>query len=214
MCDTLTLCFFVWAVALWIDGLRQPSWTRLALASVLVAAAALSKYFALSLFPLLVAGTLIVGRPRQYLAIVWLAVPAALFAGYEYWTWRLYGVAHIAGASAFAAGVDRGVPLWAKTVIGLAFVGGAFLPIIFCAPFIFSKRVVALSVLAAAAVAVYTKEVALRTELSAIGVHRPATWDFAIQLGLFIGAGILVFALGVPSFRELGNDRALSVLSL
>ena len=54
MSDTMMLAFWVWAVFLWVVGLErdQPSW--LVGSGLLIAAASLTKYFGMSLIPLLV----------------------------------------------------------------------------------------------------------------------------------------------------------------
>jgi hypothetical protein len=214
MCDTLMTCFFAWAVALWIDGLRLSNWPRLAAASLFVALAVLTKYFALSLFPLLAACTFAVARPRQYAAALWLLVPAFIFAAFEFWTWKLYGTVHVLHASSVATDVDRGVPLWAKTLVGLSFAGGSFLPVVFFAPAIFSKRVTVAATLALGAVAVWTLILAWRPELGAISYHRLATWALALQLGLFVSAGVLVLWLAVPRMSDARKQPLLVIFSL
>ncbi len=130
MCDTLMACFYTWSVALWIDGVKTSSGRKLALASLLVAAACLTKYFALSLFPLLAVCTVAI-TPRRAVGLLWLLIPVALFSGFQFWTWK----SHVLSASAFA-GVERGVPLSAKAAIGLSFLGGSFLPVVIFAPFV------------------------------------------------------------------------------
>src|SRR4029077_2680670 len=55
MCDTLMLAFWVWAVVLWVEGMERDNFWRLAGSGVLIALAALTKYFGACLIPLLVA---------------------------------------------------------------------------------------------------------------------------------------------------------------
>jgi 4-amino-4-deoxy-L-arabinose transferase-like glycosyltransferase len=59
MCDTTMLCLWTWAIALWIRGLNSANGGWLAAASVLIAAAGLTKYFAISLIPLLAVYTIL-----------------------------------------------------------------------------------------------------------------------------------------------------------
>lgn len=212
MCDTLMVCFYTWAVALWMDGVKGSSGTKLAFASVLVAAACLTKYFALSLFPLLAVATVAIA-PRRAAGLLWLLIPVALFSGFQFWTWKMHGVAHVLSASAFA-GVDRGVPLLAKTAIGLSFLGGSFLPVALFAPFVFSKRLLAFAVGVVVATAVYMHDVASISERGALNLHRTVRWEFAIHFGLFIGAGVLVLALAFPKIRDVRREPVLLVLSL
>src|SRR6476660_6181476 len=53
MCDVWLLALWVWSVESWLRGLERHSYRFLLLASVLAAAAALTKYFGASLVPLL-----------------------------------------------------------------------------------------------------------------------------------------------------------------
>ena len=58
MCDVWLLALWVWSVDCWLRGLEERhSYWLLLLASLLVAAAALTKYFGVSLVPLLAAYT-------------------------------------------------------------------------------------------------------------------------------------------------------------
>jgi hypothetical protein len=203
MCDVLMTALFAWAVALWIDGLQNHSQSRFAAASVFVGAAVLAKYFALSLFPLLVACTLIVDR-RQSLSMLWLLIAVAIVAAYEWSTFAIYGTVHLRHAMFIAVGVDRGMSRIAQSVVGLSFVGGCFLPVLCLGPLVFSKRVLCGAALVAAAIAVYLHDFASRAELGAISYHSRMTWTAASQLGIFIAAGalVLLLALDVRAFRN------------
>ena len=53
MCDTLMLALWIWAVILWIEGLDRDSYLLLLAAGLLIAMSALTKYFGISLIPLL-----------------------------------------------------------------------------------------------------------------------------------------------------------------
>jgi 4-amino-4-deoxy-L-arabinose transferase-like glycosyltransferase len=213
MCDVMMVCFFTWALALWVEGLQTRSQTQFLSASLLVAAAVLTKYFALSLLPLLIACTLIVNW-RQGLSLLWLLVAVAIVAAYEWSTFALYGTVHLWHAMFIAVGVDRGLSRIAQTVVGLSFAGGSFLPIVFFAPLIFSKRVLCAAALIAVAVAVYLEEVAWRPQLGAISYHQRMTWAVACQLSLFISAGGLVLWLALSDTRGIRRQPLLLTFSL
>jgi len=58
MCDVMMLALWLWALEFWLAGLgRQQSW-RLLVSAGLISAATLTKYFGISLVPLLAAYTL------------------------------------------------------------------------------------------------------------------------------------------------------------
>ena len=63
MCDVLMLAFWVWAVVFWVEGLEGDDFWRLSAAGLLIALAALTKYFGACLIPLLAAYSW-VGRRR------------------------------------------------------------------------------------------------------------------------------------------------------
>jgi hypothetical protein len=104
--------------------------------------------------------------------------------------------------------------MWAKTLVGLSFTGGSFLPVVFFAPLIFSKRVIVAAVVAAIAVATYLAEVAWRPQLGAMSYHQRMTWEAALQIGLFVAAGALVLWLAAAEIRETRRQPIVLVLSL
>ena len=53
MCDVLMLAFWVWAVVFWVEGMERDDFWRLPAAGLLIALAALTKYFGACLIPLL-----------------------------------------------------------------------------------------------------------------------------------------------------------------
>src|SRR5437762_517288 len=83
MCDTLMLCAWVWTILLWDRGLRERRTGLLYAAGVLIAVTALTKYFGISLVPLLGAYSLAVDRRgwRRWLGP--LAVAVLLLLAYD-----------------------------------------------------------------------------------------------------------------------------------
>jgi len=197
MCDVLMLCAYVWAVVLWIDGLERASWTRLAGASVLVAVSALTKYFGMSLLPLLLLYGLL--RERRLGAwALWLGVPLAALGGYQWLTHAMYGRGLLLDAAAYATRVGGAAPTTTleRTVVGLIFTGGCFLSALFYAPRLWSRWAAlgGLALLAASAAALLA--------VGRIG-RMPFTDGDGIRLGLaaqaalYLVIGLSVLALGV-----------------
>ena len=127
MCDVLMLAFMVWAVVLWIDGLENDDSWRLAGSAVLIALAALSKYFGASLVPLLFIHGLTVRRRVGHWA-GFLLIPLAVLAAYQWASHALYGKGLVFDAGAYAL-TERGLS-WSDMVPtllnGLVFTGGCF----------------------------------------------------------------------------------------
>ena len=101
MCDVLMLCFYVWAIYLWIRGIDERRVALLLLAGVLVGASALTKYFGATAIPLMAAYAILrTRRPGWWIAA--LIVPLAMLAGYEWYTKVMYDRGMIVEAIRYA----------------------------------------------------------------------------------------------------------------
>lgn len=111
MCDVMMLAAMVWAVTLWVEGLAEHSLPRLLLSALLCAAAPLTKYFGLSLLPLLLCYTLLraflprARRPALLLPLPALLIPALAVLAWHFYSEYRYGVSHIIGAAIYARAV-------------------------------------------------------------------------------------------------------------
>lgn len=136
MCDMTMLALWVWAIFLWVKGIEDGRWRWLAISSILIAAASLAKYFAISLIPLLAVYTIFKGR-RHIKGLVWLAVPITILALYQFYTEGIYGRGLLLDASAYsvnvrsADGTDAGLDAIWKVILGLSFTGGGAITILF-----------------------------------------------------------------------------------
>src|SRR5262249_7126891 len=141
MCDMLMLALWVFAIIFWLEGTDSGKHWQLAASALLVAACALTKYFGVALFPLLLSYSLLKKRRLDF-SLAYLSIPVVLLALYQYWTRGLYGRGLLSDAVQYASLHNRGheLPLIAKTLVGLAFAGGCFLPALFFAPFLWSRR--------------------------------------------------------------------------
>lgn len=205
MCDTMMVAFYVWAVHLWIRGLACDSRGKLVGASLLAALCALTKYFGMSLIPLLFAYTIIKKRGKGK-ELLFLLIPLLILAGYQWWTARLYGRGLLFDAAAYA-GAARGnggrAPLLSGFVEGLSFAGGCFLPLLLLLPRIWGKRVL---LAFAAAVPV------LALIFSQLPVPRHPDvlpWGYYLQLGLYVATGFLLLALALRDLRTERDEEAL-----
>ena len=141
MCDVSMLAFWVWAVVLWIDGTKQNDFGRLAGAGLLMALAALTKYFGLCLIPLLAAYSLMhqrrLGRWAAYLLI-----PMAALGVYQSATRMLYGHELIPSAVGYAIFINGLHPFsgMATVLTVLTFTGGCLAGVFFFAPLFWRRR--------------------------------------------------------------------------
>lgn len=143
MCDIWMLAFWLAAMTLWLHGLEAGSRTSLVAAAVAVGMAIWSKYFAVTLIPLLAVYT-VRCRGWRSAAVAWLLIPSAMFIGYELLSYQLYGAGMFGQAIRYAlhfgswsgemdamvAGESDDTSLVERAWVGLVFGGGCCLPLV------------------------------------------------------------------------------------
>ncbi len=198
MCDTMMLAFWVWAVFFWTEGLEQNRPSFLFISSILVSLCALTKYFGISLIPLLMVYSLVKKR-KPGVWVLYFLIPAAVLAGYQWATNVLYGRGLLLDAASYATAsrVRQGRQVFENLITGLTFTGGSIAIILFYIPLIWSKKAQWILV---ASIAV---TILLLSQLGMIGkfslVHNSnIRWNTIIQFGVFAvtGASILALSLG------------------
>src|SRR5262249_41648259 len=136
MCDVWLLALWVWSIECWMRGLeREISWLLL-VASILVAAAALTKYFGVALVPLLGVYTLVRER-RVTHRTLYLLIPILVIASYEAITKAKYGQGLFSNAM-LVSWNENAKPeqhFFQQLFIGLSFAGGCLFGVVFHAPF-------------------------------------------------------------------------------
>ena len=142
MCDVWLLALWVWSVESWLRGLERHSYRFLVLASVLAAAAAMTKYFGASLVPLLGAYTLVRDRRFTY-RLLFLLIPVTVIIMYEVMTKAKYGEGLFSNAMIYPwkHRTSAEKQLFAQCITGLSFTGGCLFPAVFYVPFLKSRRV-------------------------------------------------------------------------
>ncbi len=195
MTDLPMTAAWVWAVLLWLRGLEKTHPGLNAASGLLIGLAAMSKYFALSLIPLLLVHTLFHGKNRRT-RLVWLLIPVGILGLFEVYTERLYGVGQIRQIYGMIQEYHQitSINLGRKLLTELTFLGAGAAPVLFLAPWLWRRRERAWLWVAAALVALAT--ITLRQ--SGWRVAEPEgslQWWFWIQYGLWLLAGIHIVAL-------------------
>ena len=218
MCDPLMLALWIWAAIFWIEGLEGSRPSLLAASAILIAASELTKYFGAALIPLLFVYTL--ARNRRIGSWVWyLLIPAAVLAGYEFATAKIYGHGLITTAMRFS----RLRRLWthsskgARALVGLSYTGGCALPALFLAPLVWSRKQIAAALVAAGAAAALMMRGAVRLGVGAGSAAEVAarnqSWAIvSTQLALFIAGGIACLALAIADYRRRRGADSLFLL--
>ena len=193
MCDVPMMSLWLWSVIAWENGLRRSQLPWLLLAALLIAAAALTKYFGAALIPLLLAYS-IAYRRGVGLWICWLVVPVLALVAFEFWTKRLYGHGLLAGALDYPQ-ATRALRPRGSTVLmqGLAFTGGCMLPALFFAPLMWSRGVLGAAIVACGALALAAVRVGAWQTLQFTTPEGP-DWLAAVQAAALIITGVSVLA--------------------
>jgi 4-amino-4-deoxy-L-arabinose transferase-like glycosyltransferase len=197
MCDVMLLALWVWAVALWMEGLAREDFRRLLFSGVLMALALWCKYYGLCLVPLLAA----YGFAKQRAAGRWLLpllIPLAALVAYESATLVQYGAALFSGAASYAAVKNRvaGVSPIGAGVLDLAFTGGCAATVVFLLPLVCRRRTVAIFAGIAALMA------AALMASGIIGPQGKGRGLADIQLAFWAAGGLAVLALALGEFRQ------------
>jgi 4-amino-4-deoxy-L-arabinose transferase-like glycosyltransferase len=190
MCDVMMLAFYVWAVFFWVRGIKDDRCRDLFIAAVLITLCCLTKYFGLSLLPLLFLYTLMAGEGRRQRAL-FLLIPIAVLCLYQWETYLIYGRGLLSDAASYAS-KEKALNLAAifpNLVTGLSFTGGGLISILFFVPQLWNRR----TVLAAAILVLPAAFGLSRLSFS----HLPETpwWGYYLQLSVFAAAGINILVL-------------------
>jgi Dolichyl-phosphate-mannose-protein mannosyltransferase len=205
MCDTLMLALWIWAVIFWVEGFDSKAWPQLLIASLLMGCCALTKYFGMSLIPLLLLYS-ITRRKGTSRALLFFLIPATILAAYQVWTSHLYGRGLLSDAMVYAgAAQDPTISLAGKALEGLAFAGGCFLASLSFLPLLWS-RVQNLCVCAAAALICF----AVGTHHVRIDESFTTNWTrISIQLAVLAIGGFSVLALLLWNLWKHRDSEAL-----
>ncbi len=209
MCDVLMVGFWIWAVYFWMRGLKQNDGAKLFIAGLLIALAALTKYFGVALIPLLLVYGLIKTR-RLGWWLCYFLVPLAILAGYQWVTARIYGHDLLTHAATYANHA-RIHEVYAQLLTGLCFTGGASAVVVFYAPLWWSwRRGWWMPVLA---VAICVPLFFLQPlGIPPIVIYGSPTFGLIVQLALFALAGIHLLAVTAIHFRSRRDADTLLLL--
>lgn len=222
MCDTMTLCIWVWAIVLWDRGL-DGRWKPLIASGVLMALCPLAKYFGISLVPLLlVYGFLRKRRPGKWLLV--LLIPLLVLGVYEWHTWSLYGKPLFSNATVYSNELRKQFHVsfdpWGKTLVGIAFVGGCVMSPLLFAPFLGRNRFFLFLFAVGGALTLFAMYAAWNTkdprlnELARMwGPSPPEQWHVLTQC-LFSISGLVVFLLAAADLWSKPRDAGAWLLFL
>jgi Dolichyl-phosphate-mannose-protein mannosyltransferase len=198
MCDTMMLSFWIWAIVFWLEGMEADKPRLLLASSLLMAAAALTKYFGICVVPLLLVYS--VAKQRRIGAWAWyFLLPVSLLAGYQYWTRALYGRGMFSDALDFAP--QRITNAWyliaLYPVVCASFAGGCALSVLTLAPLVWSRKYILITILLGG-VAVVAGWIILGPRLHGIRADTALEqhwWTVGPELALYVAGGVSILAL-------------------
>jgi 4-amino-4-deoxy-L-arabinose transferase-like glycosyltransferase len=140
MCDVWLLALWMWSITCWLLALERNAWWLYLISSVLAAAAALTKYFGLSLVPLLLVFTLVRDRRFTFRLLI-LLIPLFVIAWLEVITRAKYehGIFSNAVLYPWTQSPRPERHFFKPLLTGLSFTGGCLLSGLFFLP-MFKRR--------------------------------------------------------------------------
>jgi 4-amino-4-deoxy-L-arabinose transferase-like glycosyltransferase len=209
MSDTMMLAFWVFAVYFWISGVERNSTVRLLLSSVFIPLCALTKYFGITLVPLLLLYSLVKER-RLGMWALYLLISVAILAWYQWATHALYGRGLLLDAASYATEASSQFGKWSipKVLVGLAFTGGCVAVVFFFTRLLWSTKAILGGAIATVILAF------LISSSKSIGAYSlPADsstqWTIAIELSLFAICGISLLAVAVLDLVRHKNAESI-----
>lgn len=211
MCDVLMLALWVFSVYFWLRAVEENSHRFYFVASLLIPACALTKYFGISLLPLLLSYTAWKTR-RPGLWLLHFIVPVAVLVWYQTATRGLYGHGLLVDAAAYVTEIPTTLTTWSvpRVLVGLSFCGGCVATILCFSRRLFSR----LQIGAALAVAVALAGVIAASSRfggSALPADRAARVLIGAQFGLLVLGGV---GLGVVSVFDFVRTKTAESLLL
>lgn len=212
MCDVPMLALWVWALALWMRGIDDDQQVLMFAAAILMGLCALTKYFGLCVLPLAV---VYAAARRRSVGIwcFWPLVTLAILAGFEWYTRSRYGHGFLSGAAVYATKTSSeiGLPAFDLVVEGLVFAGGALLTLLFFAPWLWSRRGLAVWLIAAVVIGAalgYRGNIASL----ALAIEGRTDWNALIQSALFCLAGLMMVCLPIMDVARRRDVASLLLL--
>ncbi len=209
MSDVLMLCIWSWAVYFWIRGGGENRPGLVLVAGLLIALATFTKYYAMSLVPLLGVYSLYKReRPRVWAPGLVLAV--VLLVVYQELTKEVYGRGLLLDAAAYASNVGPALVgnKLEKLFIGLSFAGGCLATLLFYWGFVWKKKALVFWAILFIVLIPFIANARSLERLLYYTRQNQLDWGYVAQVSLFVVAGLSLLALAVRDFiatREAGS---------
>lgn len=213
MSDMMMLAFWVFAVYFWIRGLEKNAFPVLLLSATLISVSALTKYFGMTLIPLLLFYSVLKRRGVGWWALFML-LPVAILSWYQWETHALYGRGLLMDAASYVVAVPSSFGKWSvsKILVGLSFTGGCILTVLFFTNLIWSWKGVSVGVILTGIITVAVASAGSIGKFP-LSTAVAARWIAASEFAIFISSGISLLAIAILDFKDR-KDADSSLLLL
>jgi len=142
MTDIFMVALYTWAIYFWLKGTSEDNWKYLFFSAILILLAALSKYFAISLIPLLFTYTLI--KKRHFCSqLLFFLIPVFGLVLYQLYTQAMYDFSLITDATSYAFQVghnENALSFAERTISGISYLGGCLFAAFFFFPYLWKRK--------------------------------------------------------------------------
>jgi len=204
MSDTMMVFFYVTSAALWIRGIEDENTVCLFAASILITLAVLSKYFGITLIPLLLLYSLMVKRCMGRW-VFFLIIPLVAIGLYQFMTYSLYGKGLLGDAAIYSVSrrLENGMQFSIKLLTGLSFMGGCLISSFFFIPFLWARRKLLWGAVGTLFLFVLIEKTGLPDLLIPENSHYVQPW-LKFQFAIYVLSGLHILVL---SITELWRNR-------
>lgn len=210
MADGLFLTLYVWSAVLWLYGMEKDKSLYFLCAGILISLAALTKYFGMSLIPLLFTYSLVKKRKLGGWVLFFI-IPILILIGYELLTYLLYDNFLISNSAAYAikvGGADKITFFITKTFRGLSYTGGCMAGILFFTHLMWSRRDLKIGIILLFffITALFGMESVRAILLPSV---QPIGYETIILYALFTFAGIQILLLAAVDILKYRTPESL-----
>jgi 4-amino-4-deoxy-L-arabinose transferase-like glycosyltransferase len=208
MAEVTMAALYVTAAAAWLHGLKTGLHRYLALSALLISLSAMTKYFGITMVPLLLVFTCLQREKPRYWYLYLLA-PVAVVVAYQWLTLHLYGSNLLLRATSYSVslGINSESSTLRRLATGLSFLGGCTLSVLLLAPKLWQTRTLLLYAAGLALLSGLLLSVDLNGHFLAFRGERQ--WTVVVQYALFAVLGVQVIALTLSDLNHHRDDRAV-----
>ena len=143
MLDTTMVAFYVWAIVYWVAADDGRARLNRRLSCLMICLGLLTKYFAITLVPLLAAYSILKNKRLNGSELLYLCIPVVAMGLLEHMTAPADSANHLMGAFSFLFNRSLATfSLSGKILTGMVFLGGSLLPFFFLAPIFWNGKTV------------------------------------------------------------------------